>query len=55
MVVLSSQISGILIHRYLWNEAIIALDFLHSDNYQRKLASKSTIVDWEGPEMPSYV
>ena len=37
---LSNPIEGFLDHQYLLKETINALDFLHRDSYQRKIACK---------------
>ena len=44
----SNQIAGFFDHQCLWNETIIALDFLFKDSHQGKEMFKSTTVSWAG-------
>ena len=32
--------------KYLWKETIKVLNFLHKNNYQRKITSKSNAIGW---------
>lgn len=47
-MLLSDEISGFF-------ETISALDCLHSDSYQGKIAYKATTVGWMWPRVPSHM
>ena len=54
-MLLSKQVAGFFYHQYLCKETISVLDFLHRDNSQGKIASKSTDVGYMWSGVASHV
>ena len=47
-----NQIAGFFDHQYLWNKAIIVLDFCVEMFDKKKIKSKGTNVGWVWPDIP---
>ena len=48
----TNQIAVFFDHQYLWKQSINTSDFLHEDNYQRKVGSETTTFVWVWPVVP---